>query len=98
MSQSGATVKVYIGSRLMATYNVPRNRMGTLWHVFDYNPVTNALIEKGQVYNHADPANVGLTSVALDESEEPVVDTSLDDLSEDERENIMMIFNDLEEK
>lgn len=37
LSNSGAQVKVYSGSTLMATYNVPANQGGTLWKVFEIN-------------------------------------------------------------
>lgn len=35
LSASGAKVKVYKGSDLVKTYNVPLNKIGTVWHVFD---------------------------------------------------------------
>ncbi|MBI3873229.1 MAG: hypothetical protein HY304_09160 [candidate division Zixibacteria bacterium] len=35
LSNSGAQVKIYRGSSLVATYNVPTNREGTLWTVFE---------------------------------------------------------------
>lgn len=41
MSYSGAQVKLYSGEQLIATFNVPLNREGTLWHVFDYNAATD---------------------------------------------------------
>jgi len=44
MSNSGAQVKVYRGSALLATYNIPTSRAGTVWHVFDYDANTNKLI------------------------------------------------------
>lgn len=35
LSNSGAQIRVYRGSNLIATFNVPANRGGTLWTVFD---------------------------------------------------------------
>lgn len=35
LSMSGAVVRVYKGNNLMNTYNVPRNKEGTVWHVFE---------------------------------------------------------------
>lgn len=35
LSASGAKVLVYKGSDLKGTYNVPLNKTGTVWHVFD---------------------------------------------------------------
>jgi len=44
MSNSNAMVKVYAGDALIATYSIPVNREGTLWHVFRYNAATKELI------------------------------------------------------
>lgn len=40
MANSGAQVKVYRGAVLLATYNVPSNKDGTLWTVFTYDSAT----------------------------------------------------------
>ena len=40
LANSGAQVKVYIGAKLLMTYNVPSNKDGTLWTVFTYNSKT----------------------------------------------------------
>ena len=37
MSNSGATVKVYKGSTLLRTYNVPGHTPGYSWNVFELN-------------------------------------------------------------
>ena len=37
MSNSGATVKVYKGTTLLRTYNVPGNTPGYIWNVFELN-------------------------------------------------------------
>ncbi len=37
LSLSNATVRVYRGNNLVATFNVPNNRGGTLWTVFELN-------------------------------------------------------------
>ncbi len=37
LSSSGAYVQVYIGNELIATYRVPTMKIGTTWHVFDYD-------------------------------------------------------------
>lgn len=44
MSNSGAQVKLFSGSQLVATFNIPENRGGTLWHVFDYNSYTQEFV------------------------------------------------------
>ncbi len=43
LSSSQAQVRVYSGNQLIATYNVPLSREGTLWHVFDYDVATDTL-------------------------------------------------------
>jgi hypothetical protein len=40
LSNSGATVQVYLGNSLAATYNVPTNQAGTVWTVFELNGTT----------------------------------------------------------
>jgi hypothetical protein len=37
LTNSGAQVRVYRGSNLIATFNVPSNQAGTLWTVFELN-------------------------------------------------------------
>ena len=44
MSNSGAQVNLFSGSQLVATFNIPENRGGTLWHVFDYNSYTQEFV------------------------------------------------------
>jgi hypothetical protein len=41
MSNSRAQVKLYSAQVLVATFNIPENREGTLWHVFDYDAATD---------------------------------------------------------
>ncbi len=99
LSNSGATVKVYYGqsSKEVATFLVPRNKIGTLWHVFDYDPVRNKLTEKGEIYNRSDPSSIGLLSTSPD-TEENYENDLPDDISDNERENLELIFDNLEEK
>ncbi len=44
MGKSSATVEVYKGNRLKATYNVP-NQPGNLWYVCKYNAIEDTLTE-----------------------------------------------------
>ena len=43
LSASEATVRVYMGNTLVATYHIPVDQTGTLWHVFDYDPETKQI-------------------------------------------------------
>lgn len=43
MSLSGAKVEVYLGEKNIATYFVPSNQEGTLWHVFDFDAATQTI-------------------------------------------------------
>ena len=43
LASSHAQVRVYSGNQLVATYIVPLDREGTLWHVFDYDAETDTL-------------------------------------------------------
>ena len=44
LSMSGAKVQVYVGGVCMYTFNIPMNRVGNVWHVFNYDASTGALI------------------------------------------------------
>ena len=55
MSYSGAKVTVYSGNTLLATYDIPTGQAGTIWHVFDFDPVTGQLIFVNEFSNgHSD--------------------------------------------
>lgn len=83
LAESGATVKVYEGSALKETYKVPSD-IGTVWHVFDYDAGTGALIPINTMSNQSSPGDVGTMSIE-------------DGISQEERD-LEIIFNDLEEK
>lgn len=51
LSYSGATVSVYSGAALIAKYSVPAGKIGTLWHVFDYDAKTKTLRSVNQMSN-----------------------------------------------
>jgi hypothetical protein len=56
LSNSGAQVRVYRGDGLLATFNVPTNRVGTLWTVFELNG--DVLTPINTMSNQANEANV----------------------------------------
>ena len=65
LSNSGAAVKVYSGSDLLASFNVPSDRDGTLWRVFELiNGNVYPLNEMDYVYSSGDvtaqPVDKGL--------------------------------------
>lgn len=43
LSTSSARIQVYDGNTLLATYNVPVNIDGRIWHVFDYDAATHKI-------------------------------------------------------
>ena len=43
LARSGAKIQVYKGAQCVATYNVPSNKDGTVWHVFDYDAATGSI-------------------------------------------------------
>lgn len=51
MSMSGATVTVYKGDVICATYPVPANKKGTYWHVFDFDVDSNMIIPINEFTN-----------------------------------------------
>ncbi len=77
LSNSQATVFVYMGQSLVRTYYVPKNRSGNLWTVFrmtgsgdfqDINNFTGASVDAANVLNEVSPLlndNVAVTAVAV---------------------------------
>ena len=59
MSNSGATVQLYVGNTLMYTINVPTNQVGTVWHVFDYDSNTGMITLANEFRNQSEPSYVG---------------------------------------
>lgn len=59
LSNSGAQVRLYFGNDLIRTFNVPPNRLGTLWTVFELN--NNQLTTINSFSNISDPRSVNLT-------------------------------------
>lgn len=63
MSESGANVKVYQGSVLVAEYNVPLNQAGYIWNVFKIEngrvvTINNYGADENTMYGHYDPSTV----------------------------------------
>lgn len=59
MSNSGAKVSVYSGNTLLAVYDVPTNQEGTVWHVFDFDPVTGQVISVNEPFTNESASSVG---------------------------------------
>lgn len=59
MSLSNTTVHVYAGNMLIKTIYIPKNRVGTVWHVFDIvGDGIDGIKIKGDFYNCSNPSNV----------------------------------------
>lgn len=56
MSLSDAVIHVYAGNTLLKTYFIPKNEVGTVWHVFDITE--NGLVTYNEFYNEASPSEV----------------------------------------
>ncbi len=61
MSNSGARVQVYLGGINIATYSIPANHEGTLWHVFDFEAATGTITPVNTFSYHEDVETVGGT-------------------------------------
>lgn len=72
LSMSGAKVVVYHGNEVIATFNVPINKVGTVWNVFDIQG--NQLIPVNTMENISSPGQVTMqedtSTYALCASEE----------------------------
>lgn len=51
LSASGAQVRVYSGSLLLSSYNVPTQAAGNYWYVFDYYPGSDTLLAVNTLSN-----------------------------------------------
>jgi uncharacterized protein YfaP (DUF2135 family) len=58
LSASGAQVKVFQGSSLVATFNVPTGQTGTLWTVFEMDGTTKTITPKNTFSNQTLPSAV----------------------------------------
>lgn len=76
LSMSGAKIVVYHGNSVIATFNVPINKVGTVWNVFDIQG--NQLIPVNTMENISNPGSVTMQDdtspyamlAEIDESEE----------------------------
>lgn len=59
LSMSGAKVQVYVGTELIATYNVPASKAGTEWHVFDFDASTRRIIPVNEFNFVSEPQDIG---------------------------------------
>lgn len=53
LANSGANVIVYRGNNIIATYNVPTDKTGTLWTVFSYNSETQRFTTINSMSNNS---------------------------------------------
>ncbi len=91
LAGSSAKVQIYAGDRLMYTINVPQNREGTLWHVFDYDAATGAISLINEISYESSPSNVGNHLRARIVS--PESDIKKEDSGSDQQENTDEIEN-----
>jgi uncharacterized protein YfaP (DUF2135 family) len=58
LSSSGAQVKVFQGSSLVTTFNVPTGQTGSLWTVFEMDGATKTITPKNTFSNQSTPSAV----------------------------------------
>ncbi len=56
LSLSNATIHIYSGNKLIKKYDVPKNKVGTFWHVFDIT--SNGIKSFNDFYNNVTTLNV----------------------------------------
>lgn len=59
LANSGAQVKLFSGSELVATFVIPENRGGTCWHVFDLNTETGDFDYVNEFSYESNPSYIG---------------------------------------
>ncbi len=57
-NQSNAQVKVFQGSSLVATFNMPTGQTGTLWTVFEMDGTSRTITPKNQISNQSSSSTV----------------------------------------
>ncbi len=74
LANSGAKVIVYRGNNVVATYNVPTDKSGTLWTVFSYNSATQRFTTINSMSNNSSSGGsvLGSTNVYPNSIDEPV--------------------------
>ena len=72
MSNSDAKVSVFSGSTLLAVYDIPVNQPGTVWHVFDFDPVTGSLITFNEFSFESNASLVGVQTQPVEPETDPV--------------------------
>ena len=65
MSNSSAKVEVYINDTLYAQLNIPVNKGGTVWHVFDYDVSSDDFTVFNTMTYSSNPRDLGITTTAL---------------------------------
>ena len=92
MSNSGAKVQIYKGDSLVATYNIPTNREGIYWHVFDYDAATNRIIPVNKFVEGINLISSSYYSVSPEfwdtENKEVQQNEIVDELQEQSQENL----------
>jgi hypothetical protein len=69
LANSGAQVKLYSGDVLIATYNVPTNKDGTLWTVFTYDSNTQSITTVNTMSYDSSSGGSLMTTALLDDVE-----------------------------
>jgi uncharacterized repeat protein (TIGR01451 family) len=67
MSLSGAKVQVYLEGKNIATYTIPTNQPGTLWHVFDFDGATKTIKSVNTFEYQSDPYTIGGIAQEMDD-------------------------------
>ena len=67
MSLSGAKVQVYLEGKNIATYTIPTNQPGTLWHVFDFAGATKTIKSVNTLEYQNDPYTIGGIDQEMDD-------------------------------
>lgn len=59
LSNSGATLTIYVKGEYKQTIHIPTNKVGTQWHAFDYNSSSGTIKLVDEFSNNSDPNAVG---------------------------------------
>ena len=73
LSNSSAKVEVYFNNQLYAQLNIPANREGTVWHVFDYDATTDTFQVVNRMYYSDNPGSLEEQSQILQITESEAV-------------------------
>lgn len=83
LATSGAKVQVFTDDVLIASYNVPSDATGNVWHVFDIDANTNKIIPINEMYgSYSDSLTPSENDIQITEENMPIIQKKTEEESQ----------------